>query len=117
MCIRDRLLVSDDDAVTILSPMMAVRTGVRNFGELYLETIKYGFVIPSLLVMMLGIGLVSRPWVGPFRRAAMIVLVFLGGSFTFLVSHVEPRFLYAAIPFLLPWMGAVSYTHLRAHET
>ncbi|HZI95014.1 MAG TPA: glycosyltransferase family 39 protein [Patescibacteria group bacterium] len=103
--ITEGLLVSDDDAVTILSPMMAVRTGVRNFGELYLETIKYGFVIPSLLVMMLGIGLVSRPWVGPFRRAAMIVLVFLGGSFTFLVSHVEPRFLYAAIPFLLPWMG------------
>jgi len=99
------LLVSDEDEVASLSPLMAVRMALRNFSELYLETIKYGFVIPSLLLMLAGIGLVSRPWVGEFRRAALIVLVFLLGSFTFLVTHVEPRFLYTAMPFLLPWIA------------
>lgn len=103
--VAEGLLVSDEDEVRALGAMMAVRLVLHNFSELYLETIKYGFVIPSLLVMLAGIGLVSRPWVGEFRRATLIVMIFLLGSFTFLVSHVEPRFLYTAMPFLLPWIA------------
>jgi len=99
------LLISDEEETSSLSPLMALRTVLRNFSELYLETVKYGFVIPSLLLMLAGIGLVSRPWLGEFRRGTIIVLLYLLGSFTFLVTHVEPRFLYTAVPFLLPWIA------------
>jgi len=95
--------------------MMAMRTGVRNFGELYLETITVWIRDPIPSVMMLGIGLVSRPWVGPFRRAALIVLA-SWRQLHFLVSHVEPRFLYAAIPLLLPWMGRAGVDRRPGHR-
>jgi hypothetical protein len=65
--------------------------------------LRYGYAVPAILLLMAGIGLVSRPWVGQMRRSAFITLVFFAGSFSFILSHVQARFLYAAVVFFLPW--------------
>jgi len=101
--LSEGLLVSDEGHVSLSDPKMAVRMVTRNIMELYLETIKYGFVLPSILLMLAGVGLFSRPWAGEHGRNVLMVMVFFCGSFSFLLTHVQSRFLYSAMPFALPW--------------
>jgi len=103
--LSEGLLVSDEGHVSLSDPKMAVRMVTRNVMELYLETIKYGFVLPSILLMLAGVGLFSRPWAGEHGRNAFFVMTFFAGSFSFLLTHVQARFLYSAMPFALPWVA------------
>ena len=98
---------SDDPAIRVQAGMhhALLRTVGRNMTELYFETIKYGFVIPTILLMFAGIGLFSRPWAGPTRIWTLLTATFFVGSLSFLVTHVESRFLYSAVPFVLPFMA------------
>lgn len=100
------LLASDEAGdVSLFEPKMAARMALRNLQEIYLESAKDGFVIPTFFLLLAGIGLVSRPWVGELLKATMITLVFFCASFSFLLTHVESRFLYPALPYVLPWIA------------
>ncbi|HEY3175076.1 MAG TPA: glycosyltransferase family 39 protein [Candidatus Polarisedimenticolia bacterium] len=99
------VLGSEEGDPSLFEPTMAIRMVLRNFQGVYLETIKDGFVVPTLLLMLFGVGLISRPWVGPFRTSALVVFSFFAASFSFLLSHVESRFLFPAIPYVLPWIA------------
>jgi len=103
--LSEGLLVSDEGHVTLSDPKLAIRMVLRNAAEVYLETIKYGYVLPSILLMLAGVGLFSRPWTGRHGRDALMVLAFFVGSFSFLITHVQSRFLYSAMPFALPWVS------------
>ncbi len=103
--LTDGLMVSEEGDVNLLDPSMAARMILRNIKELYLEQIKYGYVLPSLLLMLAGVGITTKPLAGQFRGQAAMVLVFLAASFSFLLTHVQSRFLYAAMPFVLPWIA------------
>ncbi|HET9480368.1 MAG TPA: glycosyltransferase family 39 protein, partial [Candidatus Polarisedimenticolia bacterium] len=101
--LRDGLLVSEEGDVTVSDPGVAARMVARNLKEFYLETVKYGYVLPSVIMILAGIGLLSRPWTGRFPQAALITIAFFLASFSFLLSHVESRFLFTSLPFALPW--------------
>ncbi len=55
--------------------------------------------------MLAGVGLFSRPWAGRHGRDALFVLAFFVGSFSFLITHVQSRFLYSAMPFFTAMGG------------
>jgi len=83
-------------------------TGIvlKNLRQLYLDTLKYGLVLPTLLLGFLVLGVTSRPWLsGAPRRGHSLLVWFIlaGGSWAF--SYVQPRFLYPAVIFLMPWMA------------
>ena len=72
----------------------------------YLDTIKYGLVLPMFLMGFLALGILSRPWSeGRVRRGQFTLAVWLAAGFLWGVAYVHPRFLYVAVAFLLPWMG------------
>lgn len=100
------LLASDEGGdVSLFEPTMAARMVMKNLQVIYLESAKDGFVIPTIFLLLGGIGLVSRPWVGALRRATLMILVFFCASFSFLLTHVESRFLYPALPYAIPWIA------------
>ena len=100
------LLASDEGGdVSLFEPKMAARMVLKNLQEIYLESAKDGFVIPTFFLLLAGVGLVSRPWVGALRRATLITIVFFCASFSFLLTHVESRFLYPALPYAIPWIA------------
>lgn len=96
---------SEDSGVVFSELRSAASLVVRNLMKLYLETAKNGYVLPLLLLVLGGLGLTSRPWAGPFRRPALIVLAFLLGSLSFMLTLVVPRYLYSAVVLALPWVA------------
>jgi len=101
--ITDGLSVSEEGDVSFAGGKALARVVPANLLELFRGTFRYGYAAPAILLLMAGIGLVSRPWVGQMRQSAFITLTFLAGSFSFILSHVQARFLYSAIVFFLPW--------------
>jgi len=79
---------------------------VKNLKQLYLDTIKYGLVLPTLLLGFLALGITSRPWrAGPDRYGQGILLWYALAGCSWILSYVQPRFLYPSIVFFLPWMA------------
>ncbi len=79
------------------------RNVARNLATLYRDTLKHGYAVPTILLVLGGVGLLSRPWTGHYGRDAVLLAIQVSGCFSFLLSHVEARFLYAAVPLALPW--------------
>ncbi|MBI3449477.1 MAG: glycosyltransferase family 39 protein [Acidobacteria bacterium] len=78
----------------------------RNARQLYLDTIKYGLVLPTLLLGFLALGVTSRPWrSGTERFSQGTILWFALSGCSWVLSYVEARFLYPSIVFMLPWMA------------
>jgi 4-amino-4-deoxy-L-arabinose transferase-like glycosyltransferase len=79
---------------------------LRNVKQLYLDTIKYGLVLPTLLLGFLALGITSRPWrAGTERFGQGTILWFALSGCSWVLSYVEARFLYPSIVFLIPWMA------------
>ncbi|HZI94734.1 MAG TPA: glycosyltransferase family 39 protein, partial [Patescibacteria group bacterium] len=99
------ILDNDDPGIDLIKPraMLSLLTG--NLLKLY-DSMKGGYVIPPLLLVLAGIGLTSRPWTGSFGRSALIAITFFLGSLSFLLTFYMPRYLYSAVCFGLPWVAA-----------
>lgn len=79
---------------------------VRNLRRLYLTTVKYGLVMPTLLIGFIALGMTARPWrKGSGRRGSFTLLWWLIAGGSWALAYVQPRFLYSSVLFLLPWMG------------
>jgi len=90
----------------LVQPGHLARVVARNLGHLYLETIKYGLVIPTLLMIFAAIGVTSQPWrQGPQRRGQIMMVWWLLAGGSSVLSYVQPRFLYSSIVFVIPWMA------------
>jgi 4-amino-4-deoxy-L-arabinose transferase-like glycosyltransferase len=90
----------------VLRPSYLVRVVVRNFGTLYLETLKYGLVLPTLFLGLAFIGITAEPWAcGPSRRSHVILVWFLVAGCSWALSYVQARFLYASVGLIVPWVA------------
>lgn len=90
-----------------------LRIILRNVKHLYLDTIKYGLVLPTLLLGFLVLGITSRPWrAGTWRFSQGILLWYALSGCSWMLSYVQPRFLYPSVVFLLPWI-AEGWTHVE----
>jgi len=79
---------------------------LRNFRQLYLDTIKYGLVLPTLLLMFLALGVTARPWrPGPERYGQAILVWYALSGCSWILSYVQHRFLYPSMVFVIPWMA------------
>lgn len=99
------MLGSEDAGDALFEPEIAGGLVMRNLAKLYLETAKNGYVLPPLLLVLGGIGLTCTPWTGPFRRSALIALIFFLGSLSSLLTLVVPRYLCTAVVIVLPWIA------------
>jgi 4-amino-4-deoxy-L-arabinose transferase-like glycosyltransferase len=90
----------------LVDPGHLARVVARNVALLYLDTIKYGLVMPTPLLILLALGATSRPLgAGPVRRAQGLLLGFALAGGSFVLSYLQPRFVYPSIAFLIPWMA------------
>lgn len=90
----------------LLQPQHLAVVVFRNLVQIYVETIKAGYVIPTFLMMFLALGFASRPWrPGRERRGHFMLLWWLLAGGTWTLSYVQQRFLYPSIVFVIPWMA------------
>jgi 4-amino-4-deoxy-L-arabinose transferase-like glycosyltransferase len=95
------------DVTDVVNSSHLVKVVTRNLYQLYVETLKYGLVMPSFLIALLGLGITAQPWSrGARRRGNLLLLIWLLSGGSWLVSYVQPRFLYPSILFLTPWIAA-----------
>ncbi len=111
---RDLGLLPSGDAPTrgadllgeVIQPTYLVRVVSRNFRTLYLDTLKYGLVLPTILLALLALGIVARPWApGAERRSQVLLAWFLVAGCSWALSYVQPRFLYASMALSVVWMA------------
>jgi len=90
----------------LLQPHHLALVVFRNLLQIYVETIKSGYVVPTFLMMFLALGFASRPWrPGRERRGHFLMVWWLLAGGTWTLSYVQQRFLYPSIVFVIPWMA------------
>ena len=90
----------------VIQPTFLVRVVLRNFRILYLDTLKYGLVLPTLFMGLLALGIASEPWrAGPDRRSRLLLAWFLLAGCSWALSYVQGRFLYASIGLAVVWIA------------
>jgi 4-amino-4-deoxy-L-arabinose transferase-like glycosyltransferase len=123
----ERSAAGGTGAESLIQPGNLLWIVFRNFRTLYLDTIKYGLVLPTFVLGFLALGLTARPWLrGESRREQGIVLCFVLAGCSWILSYVHYRFLYPSVVFLIPWMAegwvkleewlSRSFVHLRSRR-
>lgn len=98
---RDVSLLGD-----VLRPSYLVKVVIRNFRRLYLETLKYGLVLPTVFMSLILVGLAAEPWkAGPPRRSHLLIAWFLMAGCSWALSYVHGRFLYPSVGLVVPWVA------------
>jgi 4-amino-4-deoxy-L-arabinose transferase-like glycosyltransferase len=90
----------------VIQPAYLFRVLVRNFRILYLDTLKYGLVLPTIFLGLLALGITSRPWApGPDRRSQILMIWFLMAGCSWALSYVQERFLYTSMALVVIWIS------------
>lgn len=91
---------------SLIEPGHLARIILDNLQHAYLDTIKYGLVLPSILLGFLVLGITSRPWVpGPLLRGQGLLACFVLAGGSWVLTYIQPRFLFPSVCFIVPWMG------------
>jgi len=99
--IRDADLLGE-----VIQPTYLVKVVLRNFRTLYLDTLKYGLVLPTIFLALLTLGIVAKPWSpGADRRSQVLLAWFLVAGCSWALSYVQSRFLYASMALTVVWMA------------
>ncbi len=90
----------------VIQPAYLAKVVLRNFRTLYMETLKYGLVLPTLFLGLLALGIAARPWSpGADRRTHVLLGWFLVAGCSWALSYVQSRFLYTSMALTVVWMA------------
>src|SRR5262245_60275460 len=79
---------------SLIEPAHLAKIILKNLQQAYLDTIKYGLVLPTVLLGFLVLGITARPWVpGPLLRGQGLLLWFVLAGGSWVLTYIQPRFL------------------------